>query len=138
MGESPLNAPLALGNRMDKSARNSRRRPQEFLPHVSDYPRGRHLLDRLARPASSYGVDAATYLAIVTGEMAGVGLDRAALRLLLLRADIAARAAGLWVAINRRRGVTSRCAMGLWARCGASSRCCSIPVCLRRCVCCEI
>ena len=36
---------------------------------------GSHFLERLARPAGSYGVDAATYLAIVTGEMAGVGLD---------------------------------------------------------------
>ena len=34
-----------------------------------------HFLDRLSRPASDYGVDAATYLAIVTGEMARVGLD---------------------------------------------------------------
>ena len=40
----------------------------------SDDP-GSHFLDRLARPAASYGVDAATYLAIVTGELAGVGLD---------------------------------------------------------------
>ena len=36
---------------------------------------GSHFLERLARPAGSYGVDAATYLAIVTREMAGVGLD---------------------------------------------------------------
>ena len=30
---------------------------------------------RLSRPASDYGVDAATYLAIVTGDLAGVRLD---------------------------------------------------------------
>ena len=40
----------------------------------ADDPEDR-FLDRLARPAGSYGVDAATYLAIVTGEMAGLGLD---------------------------------------------------------------
>ena len=34
-----------------------------------------HFLDRLSRPASDYGVDAATYLAIVTGDLAGVPLD---------------------------------------------------------------
>ena len=40
----------------------------------ADDPEDR-FLDRLARPAGSYGVDAATYLAIMTGEMAGLGLD---------------------------------------------------------------
>ena len=36
----------------------------------------RHFLEPpRARTAGSYVVDAATYLAIVTGEMAGVGLD---------------------------------------------------------------
>ena len=41
----------------------------------SDDPSTSHFLDRLSRPASDYGVDAATYLAIVTGDLAGVHLD---------------------------------------------------------------
>ena len=34
-----------------------------------------HFLARLSRPASDYGVDAATYLATVTGDLEGVHLD---------------------------------------------------------------
>jgi len=40
----------------------------------SDDPNS-HFLARLSRLASDYGVDAATYLAVVTGDWAGVGLD---------------------------------------------------------------
>jgi len=34
-----------------------------------------HFLSRLSRPASDYGVDASTYLAIVTGDLEGAHLD---------------------------------------------------------------
>ena len=50
------------------------------LAHAGRYQNGDgdrswHFRDRLARPASSYGVEAATYLAIVIAEMVGAGLD---------------------------------------------------------------